>query len=49
MHVSMPLCFHIPHPFLNILTLKVTIKIGLEIVSGLNPRYFCYQMTPSQC
>jgi hypothetical protein len=49
MHALMPLCFHITHPFPSLLTLKVTIEIGLEIMSGLNPRFFCYQMIPSQC
>jgi hypothetical protein len=49
MHVLMALCFHIPHHFLNLFTLKATIEIGLEIMSGLNPRCFCYQMIPSPC
>jgi hypothetical protein len=49
MHALMALCFHIPHPFLSLLTLKVTIEIGLQMMSGLNPRCLCYQMIPSQC
>jgi hypothetical protein len=49
MHALMALCFHIPHPFPSLLKLKVTSEIGLEIMSGLNPRWLCYQMITSRC